>query len=170
MSQVNLSQLANLSGKNRATVKSWLEKAGIKPLKSLSKEVVFDSVESLTVLFGQDAPGSEKVSELLLKQQLKHETARVKLVEHQLSKLKSEVVPIEEVARTVAKEYTYVRAALLSIPSKRAMALALEDDPAKINDMLKDDINEVLAHLSADTDYSEKYQSPDTESEKEQHD
>lgn len=62
--------------------------------------------------------------------------------------MKRAVVKVSEVGEGVEKEYNRVRAAVLQIPVKMARPLLSITDPVLIEQMLNEEVNEVLAHLS----------------------
>lgn len=72
----------------------------------------------------------------------------------QLAKLEYEqkigaIVPIENVAQEVEKEYSRVRARLLAIPSKLAPDVALVDDVAQCRVLIEEAITDALNELAA---------------------
>lgn len=144
-----MTQLSEVTGLDRRTVKHRL--AEVKPFRLEGKAIIYDAQKVLPILLGFDDYRNQDTDKSLAEEQLRYEKARADKVELEVEKLRGEVVPIEDVVRTVNKEYTYVRTTILSLPAKRAKEFALEDDPSKIQALLQDDVNEVLAHLQADT-------------------
>lgn len=145
---LSMSQLSEVAGIDRRTVKDRL--ANVKPFKKEGKAIIFDATVALPVLFGYSA-GNENVLEQIKEQTLRLEKAKADKIELELEERRGQVVAIEDVAKAVEKEYTYVRSTILSIPSKRAKVLALESDPQVVRSLLEQDINEALSHLQADT-------------------
>jgi hypothetical protein len=74
-------------------------------------------------------------------------TADAALAELQLERERGEVVRIEDVAKAIGDEYAAVRAKLLSIPTKLAPRIALEDGEAACRDLLAREITEALNEL-----------------------
>lgn len=146
---LSMTQLSEVTGVDRRTVKSRL--ADLKPIKTEARAIIYDAHMALPlVLRTGDKMSVSQIEKQMAEEQLRHEKAKADKISLEVQKMQGEVVNIEDVARTVGKEYSYVRAALLSIPSKRAKALAIEDDPAVIQSSLLEDINEVLSHMQAD--------------------
>lgn len=148
---MSMSQLADVTGLDRRTVKERLIE--LKPDRTVGKAIIYDSRLALPVLLGFNNANSKDIAEQLKETNLEYELAKTEMIQIELEVLKGLQVPIEDVRKTVEKEYTYVRASLLSIPSKRAKVLALESDPATIREHLEQDINEALSHLQADKNY-----------------
>jgi phage terminase Nu1 subunit (DNA packaging protein) len=150
---ISTSQLADLSGYDRRTVSDRLVE--LKPYKKEKNLVLYDARLALPLIFAAGKYKGKDIEKDMKEQELRYETLRADKVELELNIAKGEYVNIEDVASVVEKEYTYVRATLLSIPSRRAKALALEMDPMVIQDLLVEDIAEALNHLNADKKYSE---------------
>jgi hypothetical protein len=150
----SMSQLATITGLDRRTVKDRL--VNVEPHKVLGKAIIYDARQALPVLLGFNDPNETKTTQTELKrQELRFERVRAEKLELELEVLKGLHVPVSEVCKSIEKEYTYVRSTLLSVPSKRAMVLALESDPATIRQILEEDINEALNHLQADIHFEQ---------------
>lgn len=145
---LSMSQLADVTGVDRRTIKARLE--GIEPHEKHGKAIIFDSHQVLPIILGVGTEDPKLVSKALREEQLRYEKARADKIILDMEILRKEVVPIDDVCKAVEKEYTYVRATLNAIPSRRARALAVEDDPNVIQEMLRADIDEALDHLQAD--------------------
>lgn len=145
---LSMTQLSEVTGVDRRTVKNRL--AELKPIKTVANAIIYDAHMALPLVLRTSDKSASQVEKQMAEEQLRFEKARADKMSLEVQKMQGEVVNIEDVARTVSKEYSYVRAAILSIPAKRAKALALEDDPAVIQSTLLEDVNEVLAHLQAD--------------------
>jgi hypothetical protein len=145
-----MSQLAEVTGIDRRTVKSRL--AQIKPFRKEGKAIIYDTHQVLAILLGFDQNGSQEIDprKALLDAELQTEQARAEKLRLEVDKMKGEVVAIDDVCRTVGKEYTYVRAALLALPNKAAKPMAMEDDPTVCQSLLKKEVDEILNHLQAD--------------------
>lgn len=84
-----------------------------------------------------------------------------KIYKGKLARLKyeeavGELVRIDEVAATVATEYSRVRARLLGIASKLAPDVALTDDESKCRALIENAIVDALKELSADATIQQK--------------
>lgn len=146
---LSMSQLADVTGLDRRTVKSRLE--GIKEHKKHGKAIIYDAHSVLPHLLGLSQADPQDVNRQLREEQLRYEKARADKIELDMEIIRRDVVPIEDVVRAVEKEYTYVRATLSSIPSRLARTLAVEDDPAVIETKIKEGIDEAMEHMRADT-------------------
>jgi hypothetical protein len=73
----------------------------------------------------------------------------VKLAELELARRLGEVVSIDTVVATVAAHISSARSRLLSLPSKLAPALAIEDRAAECQELLESAICEVLTELGS---------------------
>lgn len=138
----SINQLSIATGKDRRTVKDRLSK--ILPEKKAGKAIIYDGHKAFPALFKV-----EDVKEQLLSESLRLEKGRADKIELELAKISGSQVPIEDVAAVVEKEYTRVRAQLISIPNKISRDLAVIDDPREITIILEDSINEALSELSA---------------------
>ena len=145
---LSISQLSVLTGKDRATVKKKL--MNVKPYSEKANATLYDGREALKYLVEPIVEDEKATSKKLLEEQLRYESARAEKVEIEVARQKGELVAIEDVTRTVGKEYTYVRASILSLPAKLARPIAIEDDPAVCMSLLKKEVDEILNHLQAD--------------------
>lgn len=78
-----------------------------------------------------------------------------------LERERGRLVPIEDVARTVAGEYANARQRLLAVAPRLAPRIALQTDPEVCREMIHAAVVEALEELSADAAYSDQYE-PDT--------
>lgn len=153
LSVLTYNQLSELTGRSYRTIKKRLE--GIKPLRESGNSCHFSSQEALATIFAADnRSSSEDVFDL------DHEKAKLARVQTEkatleLGRLKGELVSTEEVGVTVEKEYSYVRAKLLSIPSRFAMELSTAMTPNECKEIIQKAISEALEELSADKTFTE---------------
>lgn len=89
-------------------------------------------------------------SELMDYEQAKvrRETALAELAELELAKKRNEVIPTDEVFRIIDICATACREHLQGIPGRYATIFAAEDDPAKIEHELSEEIRTALFHVS----------------------
>jgi hypothetical protein len=160
---LSINQLSELTGKDRRTIKKRL--ADVAVHETTATSIIYDTHLALPVLFG--LTDTENAEARLQEEKIKFEAARAERTEIEVAKIKGELVSIEEVAKTVELEYTYVRAHLVSIPSKAAKTLSLIDDPALVKARLEEYINEALVELSADNEMIENVQRASNEALKE---
>lgn len=147
---LSINQLHEITGKDRRTITKRLAELDAQPGPNNGK--YYDSREALKLLYGSGAQSHEKQ---LMEEQLNYERARAEKIRLEVDKLKGSLVPIDDVASIVEKEYAYVRAQLLSIPSKMAKPLANINDPQVVKDNLDEAIAEVLGELTADQKYAD---------------
>lgn len=151
---LSMSQLAEVTNKDRRTVKDRLK--DIEPHKIDGKAHIYDTHVAIPLILGiGEVSAEQKNRKALAEAELLHERTKAELAVLELERLKKEVVPIEEVAKVVASEYTNVRARILSIPSRCARDLSLESDPTKVKDRLDQEVIEALSELTADTIFQE---------------
>ncbi len=147
----SVSQIAEMTGFDRRTIKTRIQ--GLIIQKTHGKAEYYDMHEVLPRLYqsGQD----KDINKKLLDEQLRYEQARADKMILEVDERRGELIPVNDVASAVASEYTSVRARILSIPSRCAMDLSIESNPAKIKDRLNEEINEALSELVADKKYEE---------------
>lgn len=144
---LSISQLAEITGFDRRTVTSRL--ASIKPFKVERNAHIYDCHSALPLIYTAGDVESQMATESLLLEKAKREKAEL-----EVARLRGEQVPIQDVCAVIEKEYSYVRATLHSIPTRRAVAIAFEPNPSVVSSMISENINEALAHLQADKTYS----------------
>lgn len=162
--QLSITQLHELTGIDRRTVKKRLDK--LAPIAGPRGAMLYNPQEALPLLYkGSDSP--EDASQALLDAQLRYEEARADKMRLEADKMAGLQVAIEDVAKAIEKEYTYVRATLYAMPSKLAKGLAFEEDAAVIQTQLHAAVDEALAHLQADTnlDFTPEEESEEAETE-----
>lgn len=153
LNQLSTTQLEDLTKIDRRTIKKKL--AHVDPIKGPRGALMYEPHVVLPILYGLGSDDPAEADRALQAARLRHEEARADKVRLEADILAKDVVPIEDVTKAVAKEYTYVRATLYSMPTKLATALAREDDPSKVQAMLHAGVDEALAHLQADTNLEE---------------
>lgn len=145
----SISQLSKITGKDRATISTRLQ--DMKPTKEDGRAKYYDSQEALQVIYAAESfKGMQKKIEMVEYEIQKEKLHKVRIEnEMQMGKL----VPIAEVAKTVEREYSFVKAQLKSIPAKLSLPISMETEPALVNKMMMDEINQVLSELTADENY-----------------
>jgi hypothetical protein len=149
-----INQLSEQTGIDRRTLKKRL--AGLKTQKGTGKGNYYDCHEALQAVFAPESRSS--IEKQLQEQALIYESARAEKMKLDVERLRGEVVPIAEVAKEVAKEYTYVRAQVRAISSKIAKPISIKTgvDPHEVLSLCDDVINECLTELTADAKYEEQ--------------
>lgn len=93
-------------------------------------------------------PGYE--DETMSAARLRKLAAEASLAELNLAKERGQLIEIEQVATLVAREYSTIRAKLLSLPSKLSgLVYSLQDQKA-VRELLDKEFRDLLAELSAD--------------------
>lgn len=141
---LSMNQLSEITGKDRRTIKKRL--ADVPVHETTSTSHIYDAHLALPILYG--VTDSESLEAQLQEEKIKFERARAEKTEIEVAKIKGELVSIEDVKKVNDRLFTYVRAHLISIPSKAAKAISLIDDPAVVKARLEDYINEALTELS----------------------
>jgi phage terminase Nu1 subunit (DNA packaging protein) len=166
---LSMTQLSEITGVDRRTVKSRL--AEVEPYKEEGSAILYDAREAIPKIMQFEDKTKDNTWKDLQKEQLRYEKARADKVQLENDTKRGELVRIEDVTRTVGKEYAYVRAAILTLPSKVAKSVSLEEDPAVCQSILKKEVDEILNHLQADNNLNiepeevdEKYFPEDEES------
>lgn len=154
---LSINQLADLTGKDRRTLSKRLAEASLTPIKE-GRGHYYDAREVLPLLYGSTPEGS---SESLAKQQaqaeLKLTQAKAEKAALEVALAQGEVVSIEEVARTVEREYTFVSSQLKALPTRVAQPVSLMvGRPADIRDYLQRTIDDALKELKAVGHYEQR--------------
>lgn len=156
MKLLNVSQLAQLSGLDRKTVTKYLKDV---PYESKESSKLYKLTSAIPVLFSmvkKDLNEADPITLQKKKEELENERLKNAKLKIELAVLQNKYVTVDEVTEAVEKEYTYVRKALLSIPNKCALFLSRENDPGKIQNILDEQINEALEHLTKDRSFEEQ--------------
>jgi hypothetical protein len=146
----SISQLAEETGFDRRTI---AERLGKLDYKKEGRSHLYDSREALPKIYIRDA--DDDLEKEMALAQLRKERALAEKAEIDVQVRLKELVPIEEVAASVAREYTYVRARILAMPTKLAKPVSMESDPQDVKRILDEAIAEVLEALVADCEYQE---------------
>lgn len=154
MRYLSINQLSQLTGKTRATVTKKL--AGLKSQPGPKAALLYDAQEALPVLYAAEGNSGGSTEKQLAEESLKLERAKREKLEIEVGRLRGELLPIEEIARTVERQYSYVRAQVRSIPSKLAKPLSLMQDPHEIHERLNEAVDEALIELTADKEYERR--------------
>lgn len=148
---INIATINVLTGKDRNTITKRLEE--VKPYKEDGRSKWYDAHEVLPLIYAQDnLKGMQKKME-----QLAYDIDREKLNKIKIDNdtKMGRLVEINEVCKTVEKEYTFVKTQMKGLPSRVSKLIAMETDPAIINKVLTDAINEILTELVSDERYYE---------------
>lgn len=146
----SISQLAQITGKDRATLAKRLENC--KPYQERKNAKIYDAHEVLPIIFAaENFKGMSKKIEQVSYEIEKEKLRKVRMENERRS---GQLVEIDEVARVVEKEYIFIRAQFKSIPSRLSKPLSMESDPLIVNKVLTETIDEILMELVSDENYS----------------
>lgn len=139
--------LSLISGVGERTIKMRLK--NLQPVEGPTESVTYyDTKQALYIIFQLHDVNKNKLD--LSDQRAKLAKAQTERQHMEIAKMKKEVVPLVDVTRVVEKEYSYVRAKILAIPSKLAQKLSGMDDPGEINDALEKEISSTLTDMIYD--------------------
>ena len=95
-----------------------------------------------------EGPGEDpNIPKLETERALRQKTLRER-DEIRTAQLKGEVLPADEVADAISQAITVMKQRLLGIPAKLAKRLAAQKQPAKCEQLMRDDIAKALGELS----------------------
>lgn len=149
---VNNKQLAHYFGLSHTRIVQLSNDGVLDRIKGTTKYDLKDSIQSYVAFIKESSSGSSSEKEA----KARKEIANAEIQEMKLQTMKDELVSIEEVCGVVASEYSKVRTALISSPSRVAKQLAGMEDPGEIQQFLLDTNNEILEFLSTDEVYSDR--------------
>lgn len=144
---MNINQLMDFTGKSFRTIKRLL--GPLKPVRSDGRADHYDTKEALKLLYPTHT--SELAQESLMLERAKRQKLEI-----EVATLQGKLIPIEDVAKEVGREYEIVRAQFRSLPTKNAKLLAITTDPIEVQKILSETINESLNELSADAKFEEQ--------------
>jgi hypothetical protein len=149
---LSISQLSEITGKDRRTISKRL--AATQPHSVNGRAQLYDAAEAIQIIYVSDSV--EGMDKKLLRTELAIEEERLTKLKLENGKASGELVLLEEVAKVVEKEYSYVRANIRSLASRLAKPLAMIDDANIVFSRLAEAVDEVLAELTADQVYQAK--------------
>lgn len=151
MAEINLSQLSEFYGKNRSTIRQWMNR-GCPVLQrgGRGKQTLFDSVEVAEWLEEQainNAVGDTKQAdaEELKRRKLAADTS---LAEIEAAKAKGEVVYIDDAVKIVTDDILSAKARLRNVPSRVTPQIVGETDETRIQEIIAIEIDHALEELS----------------------
>ena len=151
---LSISQLSEVTGKDRRTITKRL--AGVEPHSTEGRAVIYSAPEAISLIMASDTVAG--LDKKLLQAEVGLEIARQAKMEIEVGKLRGELVSVEDVAKAVEKEYSFVRAQFRSIPSKLAKPLSMVQEPNEVYKQLDEAINDCLAELTVDKKYEQSRQ------------
>lgn len=148
---LSISQLSEITGKDRRTVSKRL--AAITPQSEAGRAILYDAPAAIEAIFLSDSV--EGMDKKLLRVELAVEEERLQKLKIENGRSLAELVPVEQVAKAVEKEYSFVRAQVRSIPSKMAKPLSMVTDPNQVYTRLQEAVDECLTELTMDKKYAD---------------
>jgi len=149
----SIRDLIDITRKSDKTIKKKLETLAPTPGPKGAK--LYDSAQALALIYADVGDLSTERAKLTVLQQEK--------LEIEIAKIKGEVVAIEDVAKTVEKEYSFVRAHIRQLPSKLAKPLSMVTDPHEVHAAISEAVDECLTELTADATYAKQVAEKTTE-------
>lgn len=149
---LSINQLSKVTGKDRSTISKRLEELEVH--KTTGRAKIYDAHEAIPLIFAQETgKGLYKKT-----QQIEYEIEKEKLNKIRMDNevKQQKLLYIEDVVRTVEKEYMFIKAQFKSLPSRISKVLSLTANPIEINKVLMDEINVILTELSSDQFYESK--------------
>lgn len=153
----NRTQIADVLGVNKVTVDTYVREgmpAVERADRSRGIEWVFDTSLCIKWLIeravARVARSSDAGPESFEDAKTRDKSAVAGLREMQLAERRKELVAIDDVVERVEAQYAIVKSGLRAIPGRVSQLLAVEADPARVEAVLKAEINVVLSALSAE--------------------
>lgn len=146
---LSINQLSKVTGKDRSTISKRLEQ--LEPYKEDGRAKIYDAHEAIPAIFAQEAgKGIHKQTK-----QVEYEIEKEKLYKIRMDNevKQGKLLFIDDVVKTVEKEYMFIKAQIRSLPSRVSKILSLETNPIEVNQMLMTHIDEILSELSSDEFY-----------------
>lgn len=143
---ISISELAELTGKDRRDVRAALDGLDYKLGPKNSKE--YNSKDALARLYLKT--NLSTVEEQRAEAQLEVEKLRGKKLLQDILEREGQLVPIEDVAGVVENEYAAVRAGLFALGARLARDLVAIDNAIEIKNRIDSEVNSILSELSAD--------------------
>jgi hypothetical protein len=146
---LSISQLSEITGKDRRTVSKRL--AALVPQTTKGNAQLYSAPEAIETIFVSDSV--EGMDKKLIRVQLAIEEEKLQKIKIENGVSLKELVPVEDVAKAVEKEYSIVRSQIRALPSKMAKPLSMVTEPNEIYSRLQEAVDEVLLELTADAQY-----------------
>lgn len=95
---------------------------------------------------GQEGAKTNEMDAMLLRER----TAIVGLKELELGRQQKVLIHVDEVAEVVNEQFAVVKSRIMALPARLTQQLAVEDDPIKVRQILKDEVFDVLESIAGD--------------------
>lgn len=158
---LNRQQVADTFGVTAKTVGAWIKEGCPTVSEGKSgKAWKLNSAEVHTWLVGRATKDDGKKPATLEQTRQRKLAAEAELAEIELRRARAELVPLDEVIAVARSEYSLIRTRICSLPGKVAPKI----DPARaaeIQNTINDEVDEILAELTADDTIGDAYHFPD---------
>ena len=137
---LSISALATLTGRDRRTISGRLK--NVKPVRKEGKSQLYSPPEALPVIYF----GGEEGSLDLTHETARHKKAQADKTELEVSVMRGELIPAEDVAGAWAEMVSAIRAKLLTMPSAICavlVGLGMRDIEREIKDYLYNSLEEL---------------------------
>lgn len=149
---LSINQLSKVTGKDRSTISKRLEQ--IEPYKQDGRAKIYDAHEAIAAIFAQEAgKGIHKETKQV---ELDIEKEKLHKIRMDNQVKEGKLLFIDDVVKTVEKEYMFIKAQIKSLPSRVSKILSIKTDPLEVNQILMSHIDEILTELSSDEFYESK--------------
>ncbi len=148
---LSINQLYEITGKDRRTIKKRLE--SLNPHSTDNRGEKYDAHAALELVYQPES--TQGIDKKLQLEELRNQQQRNEKLELEIGEMRGRLVPIEDVAKAVEKEYTFVRTRFRTIPSKLAKPISMVTDPNQVQIRLQEAVDECLTELTADSKYEE---------------
>jgi phage terminase Nu1 subunit (DNA packaging protein) len=153
----NRNQIADVLGVNKVTIDTYV-RDGMPAVERADRSRgiawVFDTADCIKWLVDRAGArvtrSNDAGPESFYAAKSRDKSAVAGLRELQLAERRRELVAIDDVAVRVEEQYAIVKSGLRAIPGRVSQVLAVEADPARVEAVLKTEINVVLSALSAE--------------------
>lgn len=156
MVKITVNKLAELTGKNRRTIKKRI--SDLDPIAKEGNANLYDSEKALAAIYfgdyeSQISTDPEKVPEGSCEKvaSARFKTAKAEKMEMELDQLKGKLIETDQVCEIVEKQYSIVRSSLFAVPTRISKQLSVIDEPEEIHEKLVEAINEALKELTGVT-------------------
>lgn len=142
--------MSDLTGIDRRTIKKRIE--GLVGQKGAKNGFYYDMHEALPLIYHPQGTKLD-INRSMANESLLHERAKRERMELDVKRIRGEYISIEEVCKSVEKEYSFVRSQLRALPSKLAKPLSIMMNPHDVQKTIEESVNECLEELVSDKQY-----------------
>lgn len=152
--RVSISELADITGIRRQTLSLKLTALELPFEIGKQNAKTYLLTDVLKKLFKGVTSASNDQENKLEQQKYRHQAAKTEKAELEVQKAKAQVVPIDEVIKTINSEYSYIRSQFKILGSSLARELSVVTTPEDITNIIDKKVEEVMEALKADAQQS----------------